>query len=598
MPKIASLSRQTCAALALAVIIPAGCAKEKIAPFNPRALQEMERQAAQGAPLRPVRPLPTTLQSPFEDETATTGPSDATTGPATQTARRAVPPATGPALGVNEGVLRMPLREIMQRAVANNLDVKVAGYDPAIDETRITEAEARFDPTFFTNFQYGVDRILAPTPDNPTVSTEEETVFRTYTFQTGVRQELESGGRVEARVEPRHTKRQPGFPADFTTGEEAPNPFWTTDLTLQITQPLLRDFGGDVNRARIVINRNNQKISLLEFRNTLEKNVADLERAYWQLMQAEGEVKIAEELLNRTLSTGQILEARRDQDVGRVQMSQTTSSIENRRTILIRARARVRDLSDQIKRLMNDPDLPVTSGVLILPADAPIEQQIRFNLEDQINTAMENRAELGQQQLRSDNAATAALVAENNLLPQLNFVGNVGTTGLGGSFGDAFEDSDFDHLEYAAGVQLEIPIGNRAARAIWKRAQLQRLQAIAQYRALIEQVALDVKTAIRETNTTWEEIAGTRQARFAAADALDAVEERERASEALTPEFVNRKLDLQQQLAEAQRQEVQAQANYQIALARLEQSKGTLLRYSNIILEEAPLETADARRRR
>jgi outer membrane protein TolC len=282
------------------------------------------------------------------------------------------------------------------------------------------------------------------------------------------------------------------------------------------------------------------------------------------------------------------------QDVSRVQMSQATSSIENRRTILIRARARVRDLSDQLKRLMNDPELPVSSGVLILPGDTPIEDQIRFNLEDQINTAMENRAELGQQQLRSDNAATAARVAENNLLPQLNFVGNVGTTGIGGNFGDSVSDGDINHLEYAAGVQLEIPIGNRAARAIWKRAQLQRLQAITQYRALIEQVALDVKTAVREVDTTYEEIAGTRQARYAAADALDAVEERERNAEQLTPEFVNRKLDLQQQLAEAARQEVQALANYQIALARLEQSKGTLLRYCNVVLDEEPLMVADS----
>jgi outer membrane protein TolC len=581
-----SLSRRTAAALALAVIVPVGCApKEKIAPFNPRALQTDERAAAEGAPLRPVRPLPTTLQSPFEDEPATTT-DGATTGPTTVAATQPrVPPATGPAIGSDEAVLRMPLREIMQRAVANSLDVRVAGYDPAIDETRVTEAEARFDPTFFTNFQYGVDRILAPTPDNPTVDTSSETVFRTYTVQTGVRQEMESGGRIEARWEPRHTKRSPGFSS--LTGD-APNPFWTSDLTLQLTQPLLRDFGGDVNRARIVINRQNQKISLLEFRNTLEKNMADLERAYWQLYQAEGEVKVAEQLLSRTIETGTVLRNRMGQDVSRVQMSQTTSSIENRRTILIRARSRVRDLSDQIKRLMNDPDLPVSSNLLLLAADAPIEEQIRFNQEDQINTAMENRAELGQQQLRSENAAIAARVAENNLLPQLNFVGNIGTTGLGGDFDDAVSDGDGDHLEYAAGVQLEIPIGNRAARAIWKRAQLQRLQAITQYRALIEQVALDVKTAVREVDTTWEEIAGTRQAVFAAADALNAVEERERAAEQLTPEFVNRKLDLQQTLAEAQRLEVQARANYQIALARLEQAKGTLLRYSNIVMEEEP----------
>ena len=72
-------------------------------------------------------------------------------------------------------------------------------------------------------------------------------------------------------------------------------------------------------------------------------------------------------------------------------------------------------LSDQIKGLMNDPDFPVSGQQLILPADDAIGEQIRFNLEEQINTGMENRLELGQQQLRTANAGVAADVAKNNL---------------------------------------------------------------------------------------------------------------------------------------------------------------------------------------
>src|SRR5688500_12101127 len=230
MPNISSLTCRKCLlpALAAATILTAvACRpKEKIAPFNPRALQEPERAAAQGAPTLPRRALPTTLESPFYDETATTEPATTDSTTTAATTRRSSPPATGPALGVNEGVIRMPLREVIQRAVMHNLDVQVAGYDPAIEETRVTEAEARFDPTFFTNFQYGVDRILAPTPDNPTVDTGGETVFRTYTVQTGVRQELESGGRVEARIEPRWTWRSPEFQATTLDGPP-PSKFWT-----------------------------------------------------------------------------------------------------------------------------------------------------------------------------------------------------------------------------------------------------------------------------------------------------------------------------------------------------------------------------------
>ena len=575
-------------ATAAAAVILAGCRNYdvKVQPFNPRGLQQPARSAAVGAPVRPARALPTTLETEFPIDADTSQPAtgEATTQASTQAATNR-PPATGPAIGVEEPVVRLSLRELVQRAVANSLDVKVAGYQPAIDETRVTEAEARFDPTFFTNFQYSVDNVLSPSPQNITLNPASgQTTFRTYSAQIGVRQEMETGGKVELRYEPAHSKRSPG---DFFD----PNPFWTSDITLQITQPLLQNFGADVNRARIVINRNNQRISLLDFRDALEKNIADLEKAYWQLVQGLREVRIAEELLDRTLGTADLLHKRRGQDVGRQQLSQAVSQLETRRTILIRARAHVRDLSDQIKRLMDDPEFPVSGQTLILPADEPLNEQIRFNQEDQINTAMESRLELGQQQLRVANAGVAADVAKNNLLPRFDFVGSVGPNGIGGNYWEAAQDSfGFDHLDFTVGFQLEIPIGNRAARAIWRRAQLQRMQAIDQYRALIDQTALEVKTALREVNTTWEERVGSIRARFAAADALAAVEERERANEALTPDFVNRKLDLQSQLAQSQQREAEANSNYMIALSALEKAKGTLLQYNNIIMEQAPLE--------
>jgi outer membrane protein TolC len=577
MPK--SLRRLTFAFLALALI---GCRNYDVqyAPFNPRALQQEERASAAGTPLRPQRPLPTTLQSEFP-----IGPNSSQ--PATTQASK-VPPATGPAIGVGEPVIRMPLRELIQRAVANSLDVKVAGYQPAIDQTRVTEAEARFDPTFFTNVQFSNSSILGPSANSPGQPPGSETLFRTYSAQVGVRQDLESGGRIELRYEPARTHRYPE--ASGFAGSEI-NPFWTSDLTLQITQPLLRDFGADVNRARIVINRNNQRISLLDFRDALEKNISDLERAYWQQVQAMRDVRISEELLDRTLRTGQILYDRSRQDVGRQQMSQANSSIETRRTLLIRARARVRDFSDQIKALMNDPEFPVTGQTLLLPADQPLTEQVQFDVEDQINTAMEARLELGQQQLRVDNAGVAADVAKNNLLPQLNLIGSAGPKGIGGQYVDALNDQwGLDHFDYTVGLQLEVPIGNRAARAIWRRSQLQRMQAIDQYRGIVDKVALDVRTASREVDTTWEEMVGSTRARFAAADALAAIEERERGNEQLTPEFVNRKLDLQAQLAQTQSREAEASSNYMIAISRLEQAKGTLLRYNNILMEESPIE--------
>ena len=105
------------------------------------------------------------------------------------------------------------------------------------------------------------------------------------------------------------------------------------------------------------------------------------------------------------------------------------------------------------------------------------------------------------------------------------------------------------------------------------------------YRGLIDQVALDVKTSARDVETQWYQISSNRRSVFAAADALEALEAR-REVEDLTPSFIQLVLDQQERLAESQRAEAEAIANYNIAIAKLEQSKGTLLRYNNIVMEE------------
>ncbi len=239
---------------------------------------------------------------------------------------------------------------------------------------------------------------------------------------------------------------------------------------------------------------------------------------------------------------------------------------------------------------MNDPEMPVASNIVVLPANAPSKTPVAFDLADQINTAMENRFELGEQQLKIDNADIARKVAKNNLLPQLNLVGSYAVQGLDNDFStSAKEESWTKNLNWSIGFQLEIPLGNRAARAIYQRSLLQRLQAIDQNALLVSQVSADVTKALREVSTTWDEMAATAQATFAQRDALRAIERRQEGGEALTPTFVQLKLDTQERLAQAAVTEAEAISNYNKAIKDLERAKGTLLRYDNVVMEETQL---------
>jgi outer membrane protein TolC len=481
---------------------------------------------------------------------------------------------------------------MIHRCVANSSDIKVAAYQPAIDQTRVIEAEARFDPTFFANTQ--IQRIDREQPFNVAGASNPNGDFNTggavqretdYSASIGIRQQLESGGSIEIRNQTQ-IQSNPLLKPDSVSQNYGHDPALQNEFVLQVTQPLLRDFGNDINRARIVINRNNQRISLLEFRKQIEETIADLEKAYWDLVQAEMNVKIQEDLVGQSIDTVQQLMSRRGTDVTRLQIEQTEAQLQQRLSLLIAAKAQVQNFSDQIKRDMNDPEFPVSGPIIVLPGSPALDEPVHFDTKDIIETALANRLELGEQQLRVDSASTALQVGKNNLLPALNAAGSVSLQGLSGSGTGVLEDQfNHDYVSWSFGLEFEIPIGNRAARATYQRALMQRAQAIDAYSAAVQTITFECKTALRDVNTSWERLATDRKAVFSAADALKSVEERFE-KDARTPELVQLRLQFQDTFAETRRSEAGSLASYNQAIARLEQVKGTLLQYCNVLMQE------------
>lgn len=562
------------ALVASASLLAGGCAKDDVPPFHPHALGDPQRDAAAG--LAPSEPLPLTNKL----ESLADSP--------VQPKERFKNEPLLRRLSDRPKVVTLELRKAIQQAVVNNLDVRVQSYSPAIEESRVTEADARFDPTTFLNFTSEWNRGYAPTVSGTFAPAD----FNRLNAEIGIKQQLDTGGEYALQLQSQYVNNNDP-PNSFSGGSSGRNYF--QELKFQLTQPILRDFGQDVNRARIVINKNNQQVALLDFRESLEKTLTDLEKLYWQLVQARREVEIQQDLLQSTIDTANTLYIRTRSDVNRLQISQANASVETRRAQLIRARANVADISDQIKQLMSDPSMPVGGPELVLPKTDPVVQQVILDPQEQVDTALLNRTELGQQQLRVGSALTALGVAKNNQLPRFDLVGSASIQGLSdnGKPLDSFGDFSLDGGGYSGvvtlGFQFEYPLGNRAARAIYRRAQLQYLQSTDSYRQLIERVVTDVTIATRAVDTTWQEIVRTRQAVLAAGDALRSVQVRENAGEALTPEFVDLKLRQQELLANNQRDEAAAITNYNIALSGLERAKGTLLKYNNVVMSEASL---------
>jgi outer membrane protein TolC len=547
-----------------------GCNVAEPPPFDPRAITRGDRFNSFEQRGRPLTDLPKTRE-------------------AYDPARHL--PSSRPVTGEEPQYVRMSLREIMHRAAANSKEVRVAGYDPAIAETRVTEGEAHYDPIFYNNSRFDKqnDRTpgtVIPNPTNPTqtvtINTENNNI---YTVETGVKQYLQTGGQVQLSYQVQHSDY---FPVRYTR-----NNYWDDQLKFQITQPLLREFGYEINWARITVARNDQRVSILDYRKVLEDNTEELEKDYWLLYEAYKEVLIAEEVLQNARDLVSILW---DQVINggkatTVELSQGASTISQREIELERAKSHMLDISDDIKRRMGDPEFDVAGPMAILPADEPAEVPVRLDLHDQIETAFANRLELGQQQIRENSAEVARQVAINGLFPKLDLVGSATLQGLSNNVDRAFADQmGHGHMVYSLGLQLEIPLGNREAASIVQRANLQQLQAVASYEKIMQDVSADVAAAWREVNTAWRALGNARQGRFQAYEFLEGLNNRQASGlQALDIYFVQSKLDAQDRVATAQRREATELMNYNTALSRLEKAKGTILRYNNIMMEEDQL---------
>ncbi|HUO07296.1 MAG TPA: TolC family protein [Phycisphaerae bacterium] len=500
-------------------------------------------------------------------------------------------------LNAPENLFKLSLQDAIARSLKNTLDIKVQAYNPAISESKVIQQEAFFDPTFFANSNWtNNDEPGATVIDNP-ANTANHTlpqVFRvgpgfnngqTWVNDAGIRKVLPTGANVSVSS---------GFTfRDLTTGAGTGYPNGQSiaaNIAANITQPLLRGFGTDVNESQIYLAQRDQRISLEQFRAQVINTVDTVEEDYHNLILARTTVDIEEQLLAATEETERRVSDRISVDADQISISQAQAAVEQRRAELVRGRIDLRNASDKLKQDLNDPEIDIRNNALIDPSDRPIAEPVVFNVADSIETALRQRPELQEDRLKLEQFDIQIKVARNTLLPQLDLTASVQTNGLSNEFDAAFAAtvSPGHYLDYGAGISLQIPLGNRQAEALLRQHQLEREQQMTTTVDDAQKIVRDVKNQLRELLGSYQEVQQRERARILAAKELQAITRKEEIV-ALTPEFLQLKLDSQARLAAAAQANIQAIINYNIALVRLERAKGTLLEFDRISLNRAPI---------
>ena len=466
--------------------------------------------------------------------------------------------------------------------VVRNLGLVDAGSDVDIVQGNITmfdplEARSRadsewgiFDPLWTTRIQW--DKSDIPPGTSFSGIGDRPDQLDTADFVSSVNQLLPVGSRFQA-----------DFVVDYLFNPERPlgldpNPQHFTYTQFGYVQPLLRGLGQDITLAPIRIASAQAQQTDWELKLQILALLRSIETTYWNAYAEQKKLETIEEMIPLFREVVRVRQQQASNQLG------AASAVSRAEADLFRyEQQRLRQLSKIAEHqlvLRNLMGLPPGDGRHIkLIASPRIELPVE-TVDVAIATSAQRRPDVLRQRLAVYVAQQECLLARDALSPVLDFNAFWRINGLDndliGSI-DVQQDNQFH--DWQLGVTFEIPLGRRQGRANVRAAQF----AIQKQRALLDQVA---HQASFEVADAFRRITWLHKQHAIATDRLRSIAEWRDATKAQLENpapGVGAELALEQYVQtlrdfeDASAAVYAVLADYNGALARLEETKGTLL---------------------
>jgi outer membrane protein TolC len=476
-------------------------------------------------------------------------------------------------------------------------------YDPAIAETIIQNALSEFDANWTTSaFWTRIDQPPGITFGGGIPVPNERDQAE---FHSSLTKKIATGGIAGIAfnsnylfIPPfRSTTLSPGPDGIFGTpddviavGQRRTPAQYTPNVEFTLSQPLLKGAGTDFNRAPIVIARLESDRSLWDLKQSVLSQVRSVEEAYWNLFAAHGVLRALEDALPLLQELVRIRdEELKVEKVTGDLLAEAQSRYSQFQQQRVLALAAVLETEAVLRNLMG---LSPSDGRRLVPVDPAKDVPILFDWESTLRTAVEFRPNIVKQRLLVRIRELQLLRARNGLQPQLDVQGLWRINGLDKELDEAIgvmNDNQF--TDWQLGFTLSVPLGYRQASAQVQASELQ----LDKDRALLRQTVFstvhqlgenirDIDSLISQYQITqeryrnslvWVEIARNKALPELAIG--DLAEKQNLYIQAIQ-EFRDASVEIRRLLS-----------LYNTALARLEETKGTLLSVSNIQLLEDPV---------
>jgi outer membrane protein len=390
------------------------------------------------------------------------------------------------------------------------------------------------------------------------------------------------------------------------------------------TQHLLQGFGFAANTRFIRIAKNNRELSDVAFRLQIITTVDQIENMYWDLVYAYENQRVKQESL--AFSEKTLSDTKKQVEIGSLAPIESvralsTVAADQQALTVAKTNLQLQQLlmKNALSRTLHDPVLAgaevIPTSTMEVPQDEPVQPT-----EELVNNALRHRAELVENRIQLNSQEMSNKAVRSALLPTLDLFAYYGGAGLGGvqnplnvcsnpptqqqlEFGCASSDPA-DPIQIAptigyggtlnqmvnstspdkgVGLQLNIPLRNRAAQAVQIRSELEYRQNQMALQQTENRVSIEVRNAQFGVEQNRASLASAQAAVDYAKQSLEAEEKKYQFGTSTTTAV----LQTRSALATAESVLLSAMAAYEKSRVELDRAVGTTLDHNGISIDDA-----------
>ena len=486
------------------------------------------------------------------------------------------------------GSIVLSLNDAILRALSNNLSIKVESFNSKVKKETTMEILSEFDATLGLELSTGrKTQQLASAFSSPNRMENDND-----NWDLSLSQKLVTGA---------------NYKFDFTNNRNKTNsataglnPSYISKFQLSLTQPLLKNFGIDLNKRNIHIAKNEVDISDHKFKSKLIETVSEVESIYWDFVFTLGDLEVKQKSLERAKDLQRRVEAQVLVGImAPIETLQAQSEVASREEFLLSAQDLIEDNQDKLKNILNI-DFSSPDGLSpIYPSSEAYVLIEDFDFNEIVKMALSNRPDFLAIKKNLENKDILVKYQENQIYPSVDLVSSLGINGLsgeattitsgtfqgtsayGGGYGNSLTDAlSTNYYDWEFGVKFSYPLGNRSAKSKLSASRLEKAQLILSIKDLEKKIILEVRESARQLKTDSKRIKAATVAKKLAEEKLKAEEKKFEVG--LSTSF--NVLKFQEDLAEAQSNEIKTIIDYKQSRIRFRQSISSTLKHHDLTL--------------